>query len=169
MRSTRTLGTVFSIVATVVSTGVALAQAPSPPGGAVTPVTPPAGATGEGFGGAGAVFLALLGLLIIVGAGVKLYDLRRKREADAVHLQAQVSDALLREPTLIGLAITPTAHIPTWSGSPAVIQVTGQVPTPDMKDAALRIVETEARRLRDDFRIDDQIAIVRTMEQRRSA
>ena len=34
---------------------------------------------------------------VIIGIGVKLYDLKRKREAESVHLQAQISDALLRD------------------------------------------------------------------------
>ncbi|HEU5321269.1 MAG TPA: hypothetical protein VFX28_10725, partial [Methylomirabilota bacterium] len=60
-----------------------------------------------GFG----VFALIIGLLLIVGVLVKVYDLRRRREADAVHLQAQVSDALLRDESLLGLAVTPTAHV----------------------------------------------------------
>ena len=64
------------------------------------------------------VIVLLLGLLVLVGVGVKLYDLKRKREAEGVHVQAQVSDALLRDPSLFGLAVTPTAHVP-WCGCSA--------------------------------------------------
>src|ERR671922_1324916 len=99
----------------------------------------PQAAASSGFGPTLTVFLLLFALLVIVGIGVKLYDLKRKREAEAVHLQAQVSDALLREPTLFGLAVTPTAHVPWWKGTPARLEVTGRVPTADARERAIRI------------------------------
>ena len=105
------------------------------------------------------VFLLLSGLLLIVGIGVKLYDLKRKRDAEAVHLQAQVSDALLRDPTMFGLAVTPTAHVPWWSGTPARIEVVGRVPDADARARALRIVEQEARSLRPDVEMVDRLEI----------
>jgi hypothetical protein len=161
MTSTRTLGIVLGIVSALMS-AVALAQtAPQP----VTPIAPSDTAAG-GFGGAGTVLAALLGLLVIVGIGVKFYDLRKKRESEAVHLQAQVSDALLRDQSLFGLPITPTVHVPTWSGSPAIIEVAGHVPTPQARDAARRLIEAEASRLRSDFRIEDRMAIDPNMERR---
>ena len=33
----------------------------------------------------------------MIGLAVKLFDLKRKRESEGVQLQAQLSDALLRE------------------------------------------------------------------------
>ena len=105
------------------------------------------------------VFLLLFGLLIIVGIGVKLYDLKRKREAEAVHLQAQVSDALLRDPALFGLAVTPTAHVPWWSGTPAHMEVTGRVPNAEARERAMRIVGQESRALRSDVEIVDRLEV----------
>jgi hypothetical protein len=105
------------------------------------------------------VIVLLLGLLVIVGIGVKLYDLKRKREAEGVHLQAQVSDALLRDPSLFGLAVTPTAHVPWWSGTPVHIEVVGRVPTPEMRERALRLVEQEARQVRSDVEVVDRLAV----------
>src|SRR5262245_21904186 len=113
---------------------------------------------GTGYGGINptlTVFLLLAVLLVIVGIGVKLYDLKRKREAEAVHLQAQVSDALLRDPALFGLAVTPTAHVPWWSGTPAHIEVTGRIPNAEARERAMRIVGQEARALRSDVEITD--------------
>src|SRR5438874_762514 len=88
---------------------------------------PQAAATG-GAGSTLTVLLLLAGLLVIVAIGVKLYDLKRKRDAEGVHLQAQVSDALLRDQSLFGLAVTPTATVPWWSGTPARLEATGHVP-----------------------------------------
>lgn len=110
--------------------------------------------------GAGATVIVLLvGLLVIVGVGVKLYDLKRKREAEGVHLQAQVSDALLRDPNIYGLAVTPTAHVPWWSGTPARLDVVGRVPTPASRERVLRLVEQEAQRVRPDIVLVDHLEV----------
>src|ERR1700751_291733 len=103
------------------------------------------------------VFLLLFGLLVIVGVGVKMYDLKRKRDAEAVHLQAQVSDALLRDPALFGLAVTPTAHVPWWSGTPARLQVVGRVPSVEAHARAMNLIEQEARSVRPDVVIADEL------------
>jgi len=79
-----------------------------------------------------------------------------------VHLQAQVSDALLREPSLAGLPLTPTVHVPTWTGTPATIEIMGRVSTPEVKDTVLRIVRDEAARIRSDVQIDDRLSVVPT-------
>src|SRR5689334_8433834 len=105
------------------------------------------------------VFLLLFGLLVIVGIGVKLYDLKRKREAEAVHLQAQVSDALLRDPALFGMAVTPNAHVPWWSGTPARLEVVGRVGSVEAHARALRLIEDEAHALRPDVDIVDRLEI----------
>ncbi|PYM24385.1 MAG: hypothetical protein DMD78_09025 [Candidatus Rokuibacteriota bacterium] len=123
------------------------------------PQAGPQAATSGGFGPTLTVFLLLFGLLVLVGIGVKLYDLKRKREAEAVHLQAQVSDALLRDPTMFGLAVTPTAHVPWWSGTPACIVVSGRVPTAEARERALRIVEQEGRSLRSDVVLEDRLEV----------
>ena len=119
---------------------------------------PQAAATG-GAGSTLTVLLLLAGLLVIVAIGVKLYDLKRKRDAEAVHLQAQVSDALLRDPMMFGLAVTPTAHVPLLSGTPARLEVTGHVPTAEARERALRIIEAEARSLRPDVTIVDKLEV----------
>jgi hypothetical protein len=105
------------------------------------------------------VVLLLLGVLVLVGIGVKLYDLRRKREAEGVHLQAQVSDALLRDPGVFGLAVTPTAHVPWWSGSPVTLEVAGRVPAEEAREQVLRLVRAEAQRIRPDVEVIDRLVV----------
>ena len=99
---------------------------------------PQAAATG-GAGSTLTVLLLLAGLLVIVAIGVKLYDLKRKREAEAVHLQAD------------GIAVARTEH--------DSLEVTGHVPTPEARERALRIIEQEARSLRPDVVIVDRMEI----------
>jgi hypothetical protein len=124
--------------------------------------TPSPGSTpGSGGGGSPvAMVLVIVAALVIVGIGVKLYDLRRKRESEAVQLQAQISDALLREQLLFGVPIMATARTSLWRRSPATIEVAGQVPSPQVRETALRIVRAEAGRIRSDFQIEDRLAVV---------
>ena len=141
----------------------AAAQATPP---AASPVPPaPAAASGDNSGILMA--LALMGaLLIIVGIGVKIWDAKRKREAEAVHLQSQMSDALLREQDFFGLAITPTVHPPLRKGGSMKIDVTGQAPSAAVRDAALRIVRDEATRMGANFEIEDRIDITPAVARR---
>ncbi len=136
--------------------GIAWAQssATAPATGAA----PAAGATSSG-GSAALGFLVILGLLVIVGIAVKLYDRKRKRDAQAVHLQAQVSDALMRDARLAGLVLTPTASVPIWGRGPATIEISGEVPDPAMRDAVLRVARDEAARLRPDIEIVDRLTV----------
>jgi hypothetical protein len=153
----RSRGALQSLVATlsllVLSAVQAWAQAVPTPSPGSTPGS-------DGGGSPVAMVLVILAVLVILGAGVKLYDLRRKRESEAVQLQAQISDALLREQLLFGLPIMATARAPLWRRSPATIEVAGRVPTPQARETVLRIVRTEAGRIRSDFQIEDRLAIV---------
>jgi len=113
-----------------------------------------------------AVVIFAITVLLILGALIKILDLRRKRESEAVVVQAQISDAVLRDPTLFSLPITPTAHVPLWKGSPITVEVAGQVPSDDLREAALRVVEREASHLRPDVRIESRIGVVPAMARR---
>src|SRR5712692_7623685 len=160
MNSTRTGMFTSALAAATCWATSARAWAQTAPSPAMSPPAPPPAA--DGGSTAIAAVLVVLGLLVIIGLAVKLFDLKRKRESEGVQLQAQVSDALLREPSLAGLPLTPTAHNPIWTGTPATIEVTGQVPTPELKEIALRLVRDEAARIRSDVQIEDHLSVVPT-------
>src|SRR5260370_32754089 len=105
------------------------------------------------------VVAAMLSLVVLLGIAVKLYDLKRKREEEAVAAQARVSDALLMDAALSGLPLTPTAHLPLWKGTPLVVEITGAVPRPEFRSAAVDIATREISRSRSDFRIEDRIKV----------
>lgn len=63
------------------------------------------------------VVATMLLVVVLLGVAVKLYDLKRKREDEAVAAQARISDALLMDANLAGLPLTPTAHLPLWRGT----------------------------------------------------
>lgn len=124
------------------------------------PSSPPAGGEASTGGGTVVVVLLVLALLVIVGVAVKTYDVRRRQKSDALYLQATLSDALMREPSLFGLSLAPSAHVPIWKRSPVVIELAGQVPSPQARETALSIVRAEAARIRSDFQIEDRVAVV---------
>lgn len=137
----------------MITVGIAWAQTSTSPG---APAVPGSGPAAQGGGIAAAGFLVVLGLLVLVGIAVKLYDRKRKRDAEAVHLQAQVSDALMRDAGLAGLLLTPTAYI---RGGEAMVEITGEVPDDGTRETALRIAREEAARVRPDVRIVDKVSV----------
>ena len=148
---------VIAVLVLGLGTGQAWAQAPAAP-----PVPLPPSTTAPAPGSSGgyvAVTLVIIALLVVIGIVVKLFDLKRKRSAEAVHLQAQISDALLREQNVFRLPVTPTAHVPFLKGTPAVIEVSGEVPSSEIKETVLRLVKNEASRIRDDVRVEDRLAV----------
>jgi hypothetical protein len=130
--------------------------------GVLAQASAPSGASPGASGGAGAAaaIVLVVGLLAIIGAGVALYDRKRRRESEAVHLQAQASEALLRDPALFGLPVTATARIPYWSGTPAIVELAGQVPDEALHETAVRIAREAALHLRPDVQIEDRIGVV---------
>jgi hypothetical protein len=140
----------FLLLATPIA---ALAQAPAAPLSPTAPVTPAPQGAGTGV----ATVVALLVLLAIIVVAVKLYDLKRKREEEALALEARISDALLVHPSLTGLPVIASAHVPMFGRSAPVVEVSGTVPTDELRQAALEVVRRE---LPDsDVRIEDRIVV----------
>jgi hypothetical protein len=105
------------------------------------------------------VVAAMLSLVVLLGIGVKLYDLKRRREEEAVAAQARVSDALLMDASLAGLPLTPTAHVPLWKGTPLVVEINGAVPRAELRFAAVDVARREISRSRSDFQVEDHIKV----------
>jgi hypothetical protein len=129
---------------------------------ATSPV--PAPESGPGYGLFAFVFV--VALLVMTGVAVKMYDMKRKREDEAVALQARLSDALLTEPSVAHLPITPTVRIPFGRHAEAVITITGTVPTPAHRDAVLQLVNREAAALASKYRIEDRFVVDTRMSRR---
>jgi hypothetical protein len=111
-------------------------------------------------------FGLVMAVILILAITGKLLDLKHKREDEATLLQARISDALLRDQRLSTLLVTSTASVPIWRRSPVTVRVSGQVPTPEVRQAVLRLAEQEATRMRPNFRIDDRMVIVPSMASR---
>jgi hypothetical protein len=103
--------------------------------------------------------LAILALIVILGALAKYREMRNRREADALVFQSRLSDVLLADQALHGSAVTPTVHIP-WSGSRAIVELTGHVPSPEARERALRAVTREAQSLWAEVEIQDRLLVL---------
>jgi hypothetical protein len=113
-----------------------------------------------------AVTLVLLLIVVVVVVGVKLFDLSGRREAKAEQLEERVSRALRRDHRLSRLRIVPVAHVPASTRTPLTIEVVGQVPTREARQAALHVAGQEISRTRSHFRIEDRIDVVPAMRER---
>ena len=122
----------------------------------ITPQTP-APSSQSGTMTTVVVVISVIAVLVVLGLLIKLLDLKRKRDGEAIVVQARISDAILRDPRLFNLAITPTAHVPLWTGSPVTVELTGHVPSDDLRRAAVEMVEREAAQLGSDVRIESKI------------
>jgi hypothetical protein len=72
-----------------------------------------------------------------------------------------MSDALLEEPRLYGLAVTPTIRLSLWGKPPVTVEISGSVPQPELRELAVQVV---MRAMSDhhgptDFRIEDRIVV----------
>src|SRR5262249_2992491 len=81
--------------------------------------------------------VALLGGLILA---VAIMDLRRKRRAQAIAIEGQIADALMREPRLTGTVIAATAHVPLTGRQAPTVEVRGEVEYPELRETVGRIV-----------------------------
>jgi hypothetical protein len=105
-----------------------------------------------------AVVLVVCGLITL---GVRYLEARSRREDEATRLQQVLSEPLAREPALAICSVLPVVSVP-WRG-PARVELTGWVPSPEIRDVALRTVEREAARLGQRVRIVDRIEVVEGM------
>ena len=126
---------------------------------ATPPVSAPA-ATG-GAGGASGLFV-FLGVMVVlfavVAVVVKTMDRRRKRNEEAVQLQARIADAMLLNPVLGKLALTASVTAPL-SASQMVVEIHGEAPSPAIRDEALRLVIREATVSDLPFHVEDRMTV----------
>ncbi len=162
----------FGFLAVMLALGglvpLALAQTGNPPGAPAAPPTdsPVTPGAVESDAELIIIFLAIAALAFVVVSLASAIDRRRKREDEAVRLQTEISDALLRDRNLASLPVTPTVYIPVWRRAQARVEIRGQVPTAELRQAVLHVAEQEASRFLEAFAIQDQLAVVPSMGSR---
>jgi hypothetical protein len=147
--------TLSSWIVTRLAWAQTVAPAPSP----VTPMAPSPAAGSTGAGGGVVLVGVLIALFVIIGVAVKMYDWKRKRDEEAMYLQARIADALLLDPSLAALPVAATVHAPFSRRSPVRIEVTGQVAAPTLRDAVLNIVNAEASRSGLEFSVEEHLTV----------
>jgi hypothetical protein len=113
-----------------------------------------------------AILIASVAIVLIIGVLGRVLELRDKRAAEAVAVQGEIADALLRDPALLGVSLTPTARVPLWRGAPVTVKVAGKVPSRELRTVALRAAERGAAELLVRVRIKSRIAIVKSKARR---
>ena len=111
------------------------------------------------WGGGIAVLAAILVLLVAIGVAVKLYDLKRKREDEALSLQSHISDAILLDRSLASLPITAVARGSRWRRSPVVIAISGSVPTSELRETVMQLAERELSRRDPSAQAEDRLTV----------
>jgi hypothetical protein len=132
----------------------ALAQGLPAPGPGGPTLVPPDG--GNLFGPAIILAATLLGALILT---VVFLDLRRNRRAQAIAIEGQIADALMREPRLTRAMITSVAHLPLTGRAAPTVEVRGEVEYPDLREIAVRVARQELLRYHPDGRVEDRIFV----------
>jgi hypothetical protein len=97
---------------------------------------------------------------IVIAAAVLVLEAQRRRDQRASAFQDKIAEPIARELGATGVSVLPTVRIPILRRAtrPAVIRLSGQVPSRDLRDRVVRIVEREAMRLQY-FRIEDRLRI----------
>ena len=112
-----------------------------------------------------AIFIAagvVVGVGIVTAVGVLVLEAQRRRDDLASAFQNRLAEPIARELGQAGVSVLPTVRIPLWTSAtrPAVIRLTGRVPSRDIRDRVIRLVESEGARLHY-FRVEDHIRIER--------
>lgn len=94
------------------------------------------------------VVIALLTVAAMAGSVLTLRQMRRNREVNALLLRLRMRDALLTDESLAALPIALTVHLPCAFWSPAVVEITGRVPTADLRDDVVWLAKRELSRRR---------------------
>src|SRR5262245_39967964 len=108
-------------------------------------------------------FIVLAAIVAAIVLVVRSAAARRQRLKEAAILQSQLSDALTGEALFRGLEIVPRARVSGWRRSPITIEVTGEVPTPDLRETVMRVVRAEAWRLQPGIITVDQLFVAPTI------
>jgi hypothetical protein len=105
------------------------------------------------------VIVAAAALLAVLVVAVAVMDLRRKRKAQAIAIEGQIADALMREPRLMGAVVTTMVHVPLTGRTGPMVEVRGEVEYPELREAAVRVVRQELLRHHPEGRIEDRIFV----------
>lgn len=94
---------------------------------------------------------------ILIALGVRYLETQSRHDEEATRLQQALIEPLAREPVLAGCSVLPLVTLPLRG--PARVELTGQVPSRDVREAAGRAVERESARLGWRVRIFNRLVV----------
>jgi hypothetical protein len=106
--------------------------------------------------GAAAFVAVVLVMILAIGAAIKLYDLKRKRDDEALSAQSLLSEALLRE--FGSLPITASVSGSSWR-RPFVLAIRGSVSTTELREAIMQGAARELSRQYPTARVEDRLFV----------
>ena len=113
--------------------------------------------------------LIAISVVVVIGGlvvwGVMLLERRNRRELRAEQIQQAVGEALARDPALANASILPVAGFPV--GVPPTLELTGYVPSAEARAGAVRIAESQLRRLRPGMQVIDRLDVLSSLAERR--
>lgn len=101
--------------------------------------------------------IVILVVALVVGVGIKLFDLSGCREDDAERLQDRMAERLRSAVGEVPLTIV--ANASGSSREPVVIEIAGPVATVEARERVLRQARFEASRLGRDVRVADRLEV----------
>ena len=101
--------------------------------------------------------IVILVVALVVGVGIKLFDLSGCREDDAERLQDRMTERLRSAVGEVPLTIV--ANASGSSREPVVIEIAGPVATVEARERVLRQARFEASRLGRDVRVADRLEV----------
>ncbi len=111
------------------------------------------------------LLVILLILLAILLVGGTVFDLAARREEEAEWLEERVADAV--RAVLGTVPIVVLADFPGTRRSPVVIELSGTVPTAQLREAVRGVVTEEMAQIGREFQLDDRLQVSEPTDQYR--
>src|SRR5262245_41537937 len=99
-------------------------------------------------------------LRAMVIAMARLHDVRKKRETEALALQSRRSEALLTARALQGMTVSPTVRAPLRRSAPLEVEISGEVPSQEVREMILRRIQREAAQAGRPVEIEDRLMVL---------
>ena len=94
---------------------------------------------------------------VLIALGVRYLETQSRHDEEATRLQQALIEPLAGEPALAGCSVLPLVTMPLRG--PARVELTGWVPSRDVRDAAGRAVERESARLGRRVRVVNRLEV----------
>jgi CheY-like chemotaxis protein len=85
------------------------------------------------------ILIGLLATAVVAGGVLAFFHERRRRDVDEMRLELRIRERLLADQSLAPWPLSVRVRLPWWRRSPAVVALTGRVPSPALRDAARQL------------------------------